>query len=171
MKKTFFALIAAITLSTSVMAQNEEGRRPERQQMDRTEMVKRQTERMVQEYGLNEAQAAKLQEINTSYFEKMPRMGGRRGGGFGGPRGQMGQRRNTDGGNDATVQGENNERPSREQMEARMKEMRANQEAYEAELKKIMTEEQFAKYQENSQRRMQGGPRGPRGGNRDRSNQ
>ncbi|MBO4314435.1 MAG: DUF4890 domain-containing protein [Prevotella sp.] len=168
MKKTIFAFIAAITLSTSVMAQNEEGRRPQRQQMDRTEMVKVRTERMVQEYGLNEAQAAKLQELNTSFIDKMPRMGGPR---MGGPRGQMGRQRNVDGGTGATVQGDNNERPSREQMEARMKEMRANQEAYDAELKKIMTEEQFAKYQENSQRRMQGGPRGPRGGNRDRSNQ
>ena len=54
--------------------------------------------------------------------------------------------------------------------------MRANQEAYNGELKKIMTEEQFAKYQENSQRRPQfgggqggrqgGGQRGFRGGNR-----
>lgn len=168
MKKTIFAIIAAITVSTSVMAQNEEGRRPERQRMDKTEMVKRQTDRMVNEYGLNEAQAAQLQELNASYFDKMPRMNGPR---RGGQRPEMGGRRNADGATGATVQVENRERPSREQMEARMKEMRANQEAYEGELKKIMTEEQFAKYQENSKRRMQGGPRGPRGGNRDRSNQ
>ncbi|MBQ6065076.1 MAG: DUF4890 domain-containing protein [Prevotella sp.] len=168
MKKTILAIIAAITVSTSVMAQSEDGKRPERQKMDKTEMVKHQTERMVKEYGLNEAQAAQLQEVNANYFDKMPRMGGPR---PGGGRGQMGERKNTDGTTGATAQGEKRERPSKEQMEARMKEMKANQEAYEGELKKIMTEEQFAKYQENSKKRMQGGPRGPRGGNRDRSNQ
>jgi hypothetical protein len=55
------------------------------------------------------------------------------------------------------------QRPSREQMEARMKEMRANREAYNAELKKIMTEEQFSKYEAAEKQRMERrGPRGPR---------
>ena len=142
--------------------------------MDRTEMVKNQTDRMVKEYGLNDEQAAKLLELNTSFADKMPRMrGGQRPGG--GQRGGMRQR-NTDGNTGATAQGERQGRPSREEMEARMKEMRANQDAYQGELKKIMTEEQFAKYQEDIQRRTQfgggqgvrqgGGQRGFRGGNR-----
>lgn len=174
MKKSILAIIATVTLSTSAMAQSENGNAPQRPQMDRTEMVKNQTDRMVKEYGLNDEQAAKLLELNTSFADKMPRMrGGQRPGG--GQRGGMRQR-NTDGNTGATAQGERQGRPSREEMEARMKEMRANQEAYQGELKKIMTEEQFAKYQEDSQRRPQfgggqggrqgGGQRGFRGGNR-----
>lgn len=165
MKKSILAIIATVTLSMSAMAQSENGNAPQRPQMDRTEMVKNQTDRMVKDYGLNETQAAQLLKLNTDYADKMPRMRGFR------PNGQrdgMQRQRRADGNNGATAQGENRERPSREQMEARMKEMRENQEAYNAELKKILTEEQFAKYQENSQRRMQsmgrqGGPRG--GGN------
>lgn len=171
MKKIIFAIIAAITVSTSVLAQTEDGKKPERKPMDKTEMVKRQTEHMAKEYGLNETQAAQLLEVNTAYADKMPRMGRPRNGGG---RGQMRGQQRPDGTTGATAQSENRERPSREQMEARMKEMKANKEAYDAELKKIMTDEQFAKYQENSKKRFEGGnrgPRGPRGGNRNRSNQ
>ena len=117
-------------------------------------MVKAQTERMVQEYGLNEAQKAKLLELNTQYAGKL-RMGGRGGqrGGqrFGGPQG---------GNQQGSMQ--QGERPSREQMEARMKEMRANREAYNAELKNILTEEQFSKYEEAEKQRMERFGRGPR---------
>lgn len=167
MKKSFLAIIATVTISTSAMAQSENGNAQQGRRMDKTEMVKRQTERMVSQYGLNETQAVKLQELNTTFADKMPRMrGGRR------PNGQRGEgmqrQRNTDGNTGATTQGERPERPSKEQMEARLKEMKANQEAYETELKKIMTEEQFAKYQEDSKKRWQQGGRrgGPRGGNR-----
>lgn len=162
MKKSILAIIATVTLSTSVMAQSENGNDRPRRQMDRTEMVKLQTERMVKEYGLNETQAAKLQELNTSFADKMPRMGGgQRGGGMQRPR-------NFGGNNGAAAQGERPQRPSQEEMEARMKEMRANQEAYEAGLKEILTEEQFAKYQEESKRRQEqfGRRGGPRGRNR-----
>lgn len=168
MKKSILTIIATFTLSTSVMAQSENVQAPQNPQMDQTEMIKSQTERMVKEYGLNETQAAQLQELNKNFADKMPRMrgprqGGQRGGN--GPRGGM-RPRNNDG---ATAQGQAPERPSREQMEARMKEMRENMEAYEAGLKKIMTEEQFAKYQESRRNRMGGGQgfgrRGPRGGN------
>ena len=52
MKKSILAIIATVTLSTSAMAQSENGNAPQRPQMDRTEMVKNQTDRMVKEYGL-----------------------------------------------------------------------------------------------------------------------
>ncbi|WP_321332557.1 DUF4890 domain-containing protein [uncultured Bacteroides sp.] len=47
------------------------------------------------------------------------------------------------------------------------KEMQANRDAYEAQLKKIMTEEQYASYtkdQAERQKKMSEGRRGPRGG-------
>lgn len=170
MKKSILAIFAIVTLSTSVMAQSENAPAPQNPQMDQTEMIKNQTDRMVKEYGLNETQAAQLQELNKNFADKMPRMRGPRPGGQRGGNGQRGggmRPRNND--NGATAQGQAPERPSREQMEARMKEMRENMEAYEAGLKKIMTEEQFAKYQESRRNRMGGGQgfgrRGPRGGN------
>lgn len=153
MKKLMMTMVAALMLTATAMAQENNGRR-EGRNFDPAEMAKSQTERMVQEYGLNEAQQAKLLELNTQYAGKM-RMGGRGGqrGGqrFGGPQGG-----NQQGG---MQQGE---RPSREQMEARMKEMQANREAYNAELKKILTEEQFSKYEEAEKQRMERFGRGPR---------
>ena len=158
-------IVALTMMSATLMAQNNDQQRP---QMDRATMVKVQTERMASEYGLDEAQTAKLMELNTQFAEKI-HMGGmrgqRRGGPNGGPNG--GQRRqNVDGQTGASPQQgqmQQGQRPSREQMEARMKEMRANREAYNAELKKIMTEEQFSKYEVAEKQRMERrGPRGPR---------
>ncbi len=54
------------------------------------------------------------------------------------------------------------QRPSREEMEKRREEMMKNMEAYNAELQKIMTEDQFKSYQADIQKRMKNGPRGPR---------
>lgn len=112
---------------------------------DRTEMVKNRTARTVERFGLNELQAKQLLELNTKYADKMPRMGGHRSGMRSGDR-QRVNRRNTQG---------RRERPSREQMESRMKEMRQVREAYDKELKKIMTEEQYTKYTEVQKQRMQ----------------
>ena len=92
MKKLMMTMVAALMLTATAMAQENNGRR-EGRNFDPAEMVKAQTERMVQEYGLNEAQKAKLLELNTQYAGKL-RMGGRGGqrGGqrFGGPQGQRG---------------------------------------------------------------------------------
>ena len=59
---------------------------------------------------------------------------------MGGPRGQM------DGNTGASAQ-QRPERPSREDMEKMMNERRQKQEAYDKELKGIMTEDQFKAYQ------------------------
>lgn len=156
MKKTAMAFAAMIFMSTAAMAQNNGGQRPERQ-FDRAEMMKRQAEQMVSTYGLNQEQAEKLEKLNTEYADKLPFMGGMgmRGGRGGGQRpgggGGFGNRPNGGGNMGAP----NGQRPSREQMEERMKEMRANQEAYNGELKKIMTEEQYKKYEADQQQRQQ----------------
>lgn len=153
MKKLMMTLVAALLMSATAMAQENNGQRPQRQ-MDPAEMAKAQTERMAEEYGLSAEQKDKLLELNTKYAGKI-RMGGMRGmrGGQGGPRGGQG----------GMQQGE---RPSREQMEARMKEMRENQEAYKGELKKILSEEQFTKYEEAEKQRMERFGRGGFGGPR-----
>jgi hypothetical protein len=135
MKKTILLLVAAFTM-TSAMAQDNQGERKEGMRPDRTEM-------MVKEYGLNETQAAKLKELNDKYPE-LQRFGGRGRRGhrpmMGGPRGQM------DGNTGASAQ-QRPERPSREDMEKMMNERRQKQEAYDKELKGIMTEDQFNAYQ------------------------
>ena len=156
MKRLVMAIMAGMMMTATCFAQNNDAQqRPQR--MDKNEMIKMRTDRMVSEYG-------------TNFADKLPYMGGPRQMGQRGRNGNgrgMRQGQNADGNSGASEQVR--QRPSREEMEARMKEMRENMDAYNAELKKILTEEQFKKYQENSSRRM-GGPRpGGRGGRGDRN--
>ena len=51
------------------------------------------------------------------------------------------------------------ERPSKEQIEAMMKTMNETREAYNNGLKKIMTDDQFSKYEEDQKKMMQRRPR------------
>lgn len=160
MKKMMMAIAAMMVISTASMAQDNNEKKQAPRKMDRTEMVKHRTDRMVKEYGLDEAQAQKLLELNTAYADKMPRMGGPRPGGPR-PQGQPDAKQKVDGTTGATAQ-QPAERPSREQMEARRAEMMKNTEAYQAELKKILTDEQYNKFIENQKNRQQR-PRDGRG--------
>lgn len=164
MKKTILAIAAAIMMSANVAAQDKQEQVQQPQQPDRTEVIKQQTDQTVKDYGLDEAQAAKLLTLNTEYAEKIPMM-------FRGPRGgQRGQRpqanRQRPQRPDGAVQGQRPPRGERPQMDR--EEMRKNMEAYNAELQKIMTEEQYKKYQEDVQKRMQRGPQGGPGQRRER---
>ena len=161
MKKTILAIAAAMMMSANVMAQGNQ----QRPQMDPAEMMKARTEQMVKEYGLNEEQAKKLEVLNTNFAQKMPMMPmmrGQRGQGQR-PQGQMGQGQRPQRQQGDTIR--RGERPQGQGQRGQMnfEEMRKNMEEYNAELQKIMTEEQFKKYTENNQRRM--GQRGQRGGN------
>lgn len=168
MKKVVLTMFAAVMISASVSAQGNEaaGNRP---RFDRAEMVKHQTERMVKEYGLNEAQGEKLLVLNEKYAGKL-RMGG-----FGGPRGPRGGQggarpeRKVDGQTGASAQQggaqtEKRERPTREQMEARLKEEQATREAYNAELREILSEEQYSRFEADQKKRIERGPRNGRDG-------
>ena len=169
MKKIMFSMAAAILMSASALAQTDNAP----QQPDQAEMIKQRTENTVKQYGLNEDQAKQLLELNTKYADKMPmgfgrmgRMGGRggrRGGGpQGGPQGGFG------GGAPQGGFGGGQMPKLTEEQRARMEEMRKQmtetREAYNKELEKILTPEQFKKYQEDQQNRRGGfgGPRGPR---------
>ena len=192
MKKTMMAIAAAMMMSASMMAQNEQPQAQQAPQMDRAEMLKARTEQMVKDYGLNEEQAKKLEALNTEYAEKIPMMPMRRGQRGQGqrPQGQMGQGQRPQGQmgqgqrpqrqpGDSTRRGQ---RPQMGQMgqmgqgqrpQMNFEEMRKNMEAYNAELEKIMTQEQYAKYRESMGRRMGGGQRGQGGfggGNRPQRN-
>lgn len=152
MKKIILTMVAAAMIATNAMAQEQQGQRPERK-MDKTEMAKMRTERMVKELGLDATQQERLLALNMEFSEKMP-MRGPRSNRPAGPRPE----KKVDATTGATAQQqpkmEQRERPSKEQMEARHKEMEANREAYNGELKKILTPEQFAKYEEAQKNRM-----------------
>ena len=173
MKKMILAIVAAITLSTTAVAQEENNQRRERrQQPDRTEMLKQRTDEMVKTYGLNEEQAKQLLELNTAFADKIGPMGGFQRGGNNGrrpqaDRRQMGNREQVD----TTKAREQRQRPTREGMEDRRKEMEQNREAYAAELQKIMTEDQYKAYQADMQKRMQNAPQGRRGQRPPRNNE
>ena len=151
MKRTILAIAAAMMMSASIMAQdnNEQQREPRR--TDRTEMLKMRTEQMAKEYGLDEAQQKKLLEVNTQYADKLPMMMmGRRGGGPRGERPQAGQQRpqRPDSARQGGPRGERGQRP-----QWNREEMQKNMEAYNAELKTIMTEEQYAAYKKDNENR------------------
>lgn len=149
MKRIIIALTALITIATTSMAQDN----ARRERPSKEEMAKQRTEAMVKQYGLNENQQNKLLELNTKYAEKMGPMFMRRP--HHGPR--------PEGVRPERVTPDNNVKPAPREMtpdfEQRRKEMKETQEAYDNELKEIMTEDQFKKYQEESQKMRRGGPR------------
>lgn len=151
------AIVAAFTLSTAALAQ--EANNQQQRRFDPKEMVAQQTDRMAQRYALTDEQTEKLLALNTEFAGKLRPMGPQ-------GRGQRMQRpprqnNNADAQTGATT-------PNREEMEARRKEMEANQQAYNAQLKEIFTEEQFEKYEADAkqmrERNQQRGGQGPRGG-------
>ena len=157
MKKILLTIVAGMLMTANVMAQEANQNRPERRQMDPKEMVKQRTNETVEKYKLSEEQAAKLLELNTKYMGKIPMgpMAGMRGQGRR-PQGQMGQmpQRPQRPQND-TVQGRRPQMGQMGQMGNR-EEMRKNMEAYNAELKTILTEEQYQAYTKDQQNRFQG---------------
>lgn len=157
-------------MSAAAFAQgNGGGQRP---QMDREQMIKMRTDRTVEQYKLNEEQAKQLLELNTKYADTMPGFGSR-GRGQGGPRmrGQGGPRMRGQGGGFGQGGGQMPELTPEQQ--AQRDEMRKQREestkAYNAELEKILTPEQYKQYQEDQQNRgrrgggQRGGQRPPRG--------
>ncbi len=156
MKRIMMILMAAMMISSSAIAQEErQGSRPEKK-FDKTEMAKHRTDRMVKDYGLNDKQAKQLLELNSKYVEKMRPHGGRPHHGHkGGPRPPR------DG---KDVKGQRPEPPKDGKRMAPPKEgkhlehhkkMEETMKAYDAELKKIMTEDQFKVYQADMQKRRQ----------------
>ena len=155
MKQLLMTIVAAVMFSSAAMAQDQEkGKKKE-------EMAKHRTEKMVKDYDLNESQAAKLLELNTKYADKMrPHRGPR---GPHGPHGMKGQRPEPPKGD---MKGERPEPPTKEmkaEMEKKRAEMEKEQKAYDAELQKILTPDQYKLYQHHMQKHRKGGPRpGPK---------
>ncbi len=132
MKKIILALCAVFTFAIGANAQNDS--KKERKQPTNEEMVKHQTDRMAERLDLNDKQKAELLKLNTEYFGKMrPQMQPR------GPR------------KDMKKDGQKRERPTEAQMKEMRKKYEEGRKKYNSDLKKILTDEQFSKYEKMQQ--------------------
>ena len=141
MKKMIVTMMAALLVSTTAMAQEQENPQRPQRKFDKTEMVKHRTDETVSRYKLNDKQAKQLLELNTKYADKM------------GPRGPHHHGHHGAGRPPMPPKDDKAQRPEPpkddSKMQERRKEMEANMKAYDAELQKIMTADQFKSYQED----------------------
>ena len=154
MKQIVITIVAAVMFSMTAMAQDQEkGKKKE-------EMIKHRTEMMVKDYNLDDKQAKQLLELNTKYADKMrPRHHGPHG-----PHpGMKGERPEPPKGDcqeppkcDKKCECQ---KPSKEEMKAKHQERKESMKAYDAELQKILTPDQYKKYQADMEKRHKGGPR------------
>ena len=136
MKKTIIITMAALMLGIVANAQGNRGSwqdRPQRERPDEATMIQERTDRMAEKYGLDEAQKAKLLELNKEYSFRMERPEDRQ-------HERMRQKPALD-------------EKKKLEFEARMKEMQARREAYEEALKGILTEDQYKAYQKDQEHR------------------
>lgn len=136
MKKTIIITMAALMLGIIANAQGHRGSwqdRPQRERPDEATMIQERTDRMAEKYGLDEAQKAKLLELNKEYSFRMERPEDRQ-------HERMRQKPALD-------------EKKKLEFEARMKEMQSRREAYEEALKGILTEDQYKAYQKDQEHR------------------
>lgn len=143
MKRMICAAAAMLLMSTATMAQ-EETKQEKRPRMDRTELIQKRTNDMAQKYGLNKEQTQQLLSLNTKYAEKMRGPRGHR------PQGRPGGRQ------------ESGSHPQRAG-QARPQDG-VNMKAYDEELQKILTPDQYKAFSEDRAKRMK--DRGHRFGQR-----
>lgn len=150
MKKIGLLMVALFMMVAMVMAQGT--RRGGDRQMDPKVRAERMTDRMVKEYALNDTQKKQLLEANQAWIEKIgSRSEGRR----------QDMKRNKDRkGKDCQVNDsccKNGEKPapkvSKEEREKKQQEMKAFRDAYNTQLKQILTKGQYEKYVTNQQKR------------------
>ena len=136
MKKTIIITMAALMLGIVANAQGNRGSwqdRPQRERPDEATMIQERTDRMAEKYGLDDAQKAKLLELNKEYSFRMERPEDRQ-------HERMRQKPALD-------------EKKKLEFEARMKEMQARREAYEEALKGILTEDQYQAYKKDQEHR------------------
>ena len=132
-------VLAALAMVFSVTLFAQAPQRGERREFKPEEMATRMADGMKKELNLNDEQ---YKSVYNLYLKRGEEMKARR---------------------------EKGQQPQQGDREARREEMKKQQEAMNAELKKVLTKEQYTKYEEmlkkqQLQRQRQGGPRGPQGG-------
>lgn len=133
MKKIFLALMAAV-ICTGAFAQGPQG--GQRREFNPEDFAKRQAERIQQTTGADAKQTDALYNFFLRQMKNMPR---------------------------PQMQGQQGQRPSEEEMQARRAEMEKRQQAQNDSIRAILTADQFAKYEEAQKEWRQ---RGPQGGQR-----
>jgi Skp family chaperone for outer membrane proteins len=142
MKKIMLTMIAAMTMSLA-MAQNSSDNKPNGQHEPMT--AEQITTQMQNKLGLTDAQCAKVKALNEKYADILK-----------GP-GMKGQRP------PKMEKNDNDERPQiTEEMKKMMEEHHAKKQAYENELKEILSSSQYTTYQSMMPKH---GHRGPAEGN------
>ena len=134
MKRIAFLMIALFMIGGVVMAQ---GQRGEHKKMTPAERAEKMTERMVKEYSLNDAQKKQLLEVNLARCEKMDA--------------RMSMRPDVNG----KKEGKKARQMTKEEREKMRAEMKNANDEYNAQLQKIMTEEQYASYTKKQSEREQ----------------
>lgn len=134
MKRIAFLMIALFMIGGVVMAQGQHG---EHKKMTPAERAEKMTERMVKEYSLNDTQKKQLLEVNLAQCEKMDA--------------RMFMRPDGNGKKD----GKKAPQMTKEEREKMRAEMKNANDEYNAQLQKIMTEEQYASYTKKQSEREQ----------------
>lgn len=153
MKKILMILMLVVLTGGMAMAQNS---RRSNKRLDPKERAERMTERMAKEYSLTDAQKKQLYEANLAMTQKMGDM-------------PMDRRPDvqTDSKQDKVKRADKKQMTDaeRKEMKAKMEkkhaEMKQAREAYDVQLKKIMTKEQYEAYsRKQGERRMDARGRG-----------
>lgn len=122
MKRIVFWMVALLLIGSTAMAQ---GGRKGGERMDPKTRAERMTERMVKEYSLNDTQKQQLMDANLAWVEKMA----------GNQVGRSNKQKD-----------ENAPKVSKEDREKMMAEMKKSREDYDAQVKKILTKDQYDTY-------------------------
>lgn len=148
MKRISLLLAALLIMGGMAMAQ---GARKGGRSIDPKKRAEHMTECMAKQYSLNDTQKKKLLEVNTAFVQKMGEFGKMK------PkmrRGKKGQCQATD---SCTCKKDREIAPrmSKEDRAKMRQEMKTSRESYEAGLKKILTNEQYAAYTKDRSEREQ----------------
>ena len=179
MKRMVLTLMAAALVCSSAFAQEKKDEQRPEPKFDKAEMVKHRTDETVKRYNLNDKQAKQLLELNNKYADKMgprPPHHGPKGGPGRPPKDKDdakcqcpeppkdGKRPEApkDGKRPTPPQdGKHPTPPQDGKHQEHHKQMEETMKAYDAELQKIMTPEQYKQYQADMEKRRQHGPRHP----------
>lgn len=150
MKKISLILITLFTTGTMLMAQG--GPRGGQRNMDPKARAEHMTERMAKQYSLNDAQKKQVYEVNLAMAENMKPAKGDV---------QKADAKKKDR-KDAKAKGKKDKkgkaermanRPSQEDRDKRMAEMKKSREDYDAKIKQIFSKEQYDSYTKNQAER------------------
>ena len=149
MKKIFFVMMTLLMSASMIMAQGRGPKDGKQENVDPKVRAERMTERMAKDLSLNDTQKAELLKLNLAEVEK---------------RAECKANPQT-----PPSEGENPAKLTDEQRQQMRAEREAQRTAYNAQLQKILTPEQFTKYTEqekNRDNKDKKGKDGKKGGDR-----